>query len=172
MKNCEHFWDDIVALALGEDTPEAERHVRECQECGEKFEHLQIIVASLRGAAMDAPADLVAAAKALMPNVRQPLVATLLRSSLGLAGIRNGENGEVQALFEADNLRFRVQYKSVAKGWTIFGEAPKGATAVLHRGRKFALDEHGYFEVPIVSLHDSEFAIELETKTIDVPPIE
>lgn len=135
------------------------------------FRQFIIMEAHLQAGAFEAPSHLITAAKSLMPKTVRFVVARLVASNLGLAGVRASEAHEVQALFEAEDHQVRVHYRSVSGGWEILGQGPPELESGVHLRKPFAIDGRGRFELRVRRLEDSGFTLQFGGLEMSVPPL-
>jgi len=121
--------------------------------------------------AYDAPADLVQLAKQIMPARNRSVWATLVRTNLSLQGVRAKDPSDIQALFEADGEKIRVQYRSLPKGWELMGNVSAPTNEGEQAGKKFAVDKSGNFHIKVADLDNSGFSLRLEDQEVNIPSI-
>lgn len=171
-KDCENMWPKIVEYFHGANDPVAKEHLQSCADCAVQLSQLERMIGSLKTPAFNAPTALVQAAKNIMaPAFKTSIVARLVRSNLGLAGVRSAATKDIQAVFDADGKSLRVQYRSLPQGWEILGHAPEGASEGRAGKKSFRIDEKGRFTLSVKDLAQSGFTIVVDGVEISVPAV-
>lgn len=174
MRNdCTRYEEGIVALAHGEPSPEAEAHVRTCDDCSRQLADLEQLIAELQTPTFDAPMAVVAAAKAIMPETRKVSIASLVFNSLSVAGARGSNEDAFQLVFESEDVRARLMYNPVQKGWEVLGRIESGGKWDARvAGKKVVVDQDGRFGFSAKSLDRTEMSLFGSDVDIIIPSAE
>lgn len=171
-KDCEKMWPKIVEYFHGANDPAAEGHLKSCEDCTLQLSQLEQMVGCFKSPVYNAPASLISAAKNIMQPMRKTSIfATLVRSNLGLAGVRSAATKDIQAVFDVEGEKIRVQYRALPQGWEILGHVPEGATEGRAGKKSFRIDEKGRFTLTVKDLAQSGFKIVVDGVEISVPAV-
>jgi hypothetical protein len=117
----------------------------------------------------EAPAELVAQVKALLPEAGPRRVfAKLIGGSLGLAGARASQAESFQMIFEAEGRKARLMYARDPKGWEVTGQAPAGCQ-VTRRGKTLPTDPEGRFSFRARKLEETGLTLVENDLEIELP---
>jgi hypothetical protein len=127
------------------------------------------IAEALRLQQFEAPAELVAQVKALLPEAGPRRVfAKLIGGSLGLAGARASQAESFQMIFEAEGRKARLMYARDPKGWEVTGQAPAGCQ-VTRRGKTLPTDPEGRFSFRARKLEETGLTLVENDLEIELP---
>lgn len=171
--NCEHWYEALIDHALGKEGVDVESHLNDCASCRARFDDLIRIRAAGSLGSWSAPTDLVKQVQGLMAQrPRRYSVAALVRSNLGLAGVRSVAQGEVHAIFEAEDMTVRVMYVKVAEGWRVMGRASSAEWSVIAGGSRVDLSEDGSFQFTVRALEEASIDLMRWDQVVQIPPPE
>ena len=168
-RDCARYTEALADLAEGKTSPEAQLHVDSCMSCQNELAQLAKLFAATKVRMFKTPAEIVAAAQALM-QVKVNRLHQVRCSLLG-TGARSGKSG-IQATYGDSDLSVNVVYQPIPSGWEIVGRAPEGYQSATISEEALQLDVDGYFAVQVKSLEGSEIKFSGEAGELYLPPVE
>lgn len=167
--SCVAFVESLVRIAEGYAEPEAQAHVERCMRCAQKLEQLRTMVTLAKVVHYDAPSDLVASAKALIP--KRPVVrAGLLRTSFVSSGARSVlETAQFVVGTEEHSIRLMVQQQNGRA--EVLGELPSEAWVVVDDGKDIRQDGNR-FRLVAPDLGSTGFVVESNHIRLIVPSVQ
>jgi hypothetical protein len=165
--NCKEIWPALVMLAEGKDSPTAKTHVETCPNCRKELQSLTLIFAGLSAGHFEPPQEVVDLAKAIMPP-RRVSVARLVSNSLVAGGARGAQ--DFQLAFEGEDMRARLHYEQIQKGWSVTGRVQSGIPFTLSAaGLVLETDEAGRFAFTAPDLSETAVELRREAGWIQIP---
>lgn len=165
---CSRFSEELVGIALGEEHPEASKHLKECSACSEKLEQFKRIIGTAKISRLDAPKDVVEKAKEIFQR-RTVQRAHLVSSTLAMEGIRAAHQGSFQNIYSWNNHRMRVMYVKTEKGWEVIASLPSKEWQVKVRGKRIEPDEALRISFLAKELKQTTFTLESPGITVEIP---
>lgn len=156
---CGQFRERLIAVAFGGADEEAEAHARSCPDCARHLAELQAVQRAASALTLDAPADLIVAAKAIAAGARAPSPCKRISSTLAAAGVRAGDAAAFQELIEAGGERLRVEYRREESGWSVMLRLPTEGWEVFAVDSVCEPDADGYVTFTSPDLPGTAFVI-------------
>lgn len=169
-RRCKEYEEGLATLAEGREDTVALAHLATCPACSARLSDLRRLVNAARLEQHDAPAELVARAKALVAPSRRTLIARLLGSSLTAAGARKASDDAFSLHMGAEELSVRLHYTLTKEGWDVTGRAPAGDWILVHDGVESDCGGSGRFQFFVSDLAGTAFTLRTADAEIFVPP--
>ncbi len=166
--SCRNYLEGLVTLAEGGTSEATTLHVTNCPDCALVLSQLTKVLAGTSFRFESAPTEVVRLAKSLQPML-PTLRASILSSSLGLAGVRRGPNETVTVVFGHGEFRTRIQYLTEGSVIRIMGEVPPGTD--VQRGPTSVEVNEGRFEVTASDPESTSLLFNFEGQQIEVPTL-
>lgn len=163
---CRDRWTELVDFAEGKPSAELVVHLESCPECAKEVERLRRAFRAAELPVEEVPADVVARAKAIMPEKKRRF--QLVRSSLQLSSAR-AVSQAFQAIYRYEDDEIRVAYNQIESGWEIVSQLPPSATGVRAGGKALETDADGRFYFFARTLADAGFTVVGKDGLAEVP---
>lgn len=156
----------LVASAMTEGLPGDDPS--EADTSDPRHSQFERIGKALKTAHFQAPAEVIAAAKSLMPEAPRQLWARLVSGGMALAGARSAASESFQLVFEAEEVRTRLMYERDSRGWQVAGQAPEGFK-VQRGGRGVRVEADGRFAFRAKNLGDTGLTLREDGREVLIP---
>ena len=171
---CKSFEEGLIRLAEGQRVPDVESHVANCANCAQKLSELKQLIGAFRIRQFDAPTELVARAKALMPNQRRHLLARLVSPWMGLSPARSVASDGLALQVGADEFVVRLLLAPIGsptnpREWEVSGMAPSSEWQVVRGDTEMPCGESGRFKFSVSRLSETAFVLRSATVEVEVP---
>jgi hypothetical protein len=167
---CADYWEGIVDIAEGRQSEPARLHLQSCGDCSEKLEQLHVMMAAGDLRYFDAPTNLIASVKGLMPQPERR-VFSLLRSTTAWTGARTAAH-DFQLVAGDGDTQVRLMFSKVDDGWEVMGRIPAGSWSVEADGQTVDLSDEGRFSFLAPGLDATGFTLIGSDTELVVPSAE
>ena len=162
-------WEAILAVAEGGLDESLTAHISSCTECTEALRDARTILSASALKMEDAPRHLVQrAGRVFESGLRRPRLSW---ASWTAAEARSVVSERLQAVFELDEVRVRVQTARRTDGWDVMVEVEPPTARILTADGPVELDEQGRTSFGAVSPGAAAFRVVAGGRTVHIPSI-